>query len=349
MAYGLQGVTVLPNSTVKCVILEDTMNGRKKATGAELTSGQVLKAKKEVIVSCGAIRTPQVLLLSGIGSAEELAKHNIHQLVDAPEVGRNFFDHCTLGQFYKVHNPGMGLCAGSPAFNDPSYLKGIPADCVIAESAPIEAVKAALKTDGEKVDDHHPHIHPPRSHYELLPIYAPTEAPLTDVNIPFDGSILSIGILNLLPTSRGTITLRSADTAAHPLIDPNYYATETDRVVMRAAMRRNMAAMETPEGQSMVAAEVPPKHYPALTSKSTDEELDARMRRCASTWFHPAGTASVGKVVDTECRVFGVDGLRVVDASVLPTPISAHYQVATYAIAEQMAEIIAFEGSVRCR
>ena len=78
-----------------------------------------------------------------------------------------------------------------------------------------------------------------------------------------------------------------------------------------------------------------------MTSKSTDQELDARVRRCAGTFYHTAGTASMGEVVDAECKVKGVLGLRVVDASVMPTPVSAHFMVAVYALAEQMAEIIA--------
>ncbi len=106
-------------------------------------------------------------------------------------------------------------------------------------------------------------------------------------------------------------------------------------------MRRNMAAFETAEGQAVVAEEVPPAGFPALSSKSTDAELDARVRRSGGTFYHTIGTASMGTVVDTECKVIGVEGLRVVDASVVPTPVSAHYMVMVYALAEQMAEIIA--------
>lgn len=136
-------------------------------------------------------------------------------------------------------------------------------------------------------------------------MYAPTEVPLTDLNIPLAGSIISIGIIGLLPTSRGSITLASTDPASDPLQDPNYYATEFDRVVLRAAMRRNMAAFETAEGQAVVAEEVPPARFPALSSKSTDAELDARVRRSGGTFYHTVGTASMGTVVDKECKVRG--------------------------------------------
>ena len=341
-AYGLAGVTVVTNSVVRKVIFEDGNDGRRKAIGAELVSGRIIKANREVIICCGAIRTPQLLMLSGIGPADQVVKHGIEQLVDAPDVGRNLTDHGTITQFFRIRNPERGLCAPSPAFNHPGYIEGFPNDYIIVESAPTDAIKAALVEDGEtSVDDHHPLVFPPRSHYEILPLYAPTEVPLTDMNIPLDGSIMSVGIINLLPTSLGTVSIASADPTEDPLIDPNYYATNVDRVILRAALRRNMGAFETPEAQSAIEAEIPPEGYPPLTSQSTDEELDARVRRSASSFFHAAGTASMGKVVDTECRVFGTEGLRVVDGSVIPLPLSAHYMVPIYAIAEQMAIIIA--------
>lgn len=96
-AYGLKGVDVLTNSTVRRIILEG-----KIAKGAELTSGRTIMANREVIVSCGSIRTPQVLMLFGIGPADELSRHGIKQLIDAPEVGLNFHDHVCMAQFYKV-------------------------------------------------------------------------------------------------------------------------------------------------------------------------------------------------------------------------------------------------------
>ncbi|KAL8702859.1 MAG: hypothetical protein Q9201_003972 [Fulgogasparrea decipioides] len=347
-AYGLEGVKVMTNTTVKRIILEDGQSSSsRRAKGVELTSGQTLDASKEVIVSCGAFRSPQLLMLSGIGPTDELEKHSIPVLVESPEVGKNLCDHSALTQFYRIHDPEKGLCAPNSAFNHPSYLEGFPTDYIIAESAPSSTLKHALQLDSpdQSITDNHPSLSPPRSHYEILPMYAPTEVPLTNMNIPLDGSIISIGILNLLPTSRGRLALASTNPVADPLIDPNYYSTQFDRAVLRAAMRRNMAAFETPEGQAVVAEEIAPAGFPSLTSKSTDEELDARVRRAAASFYHAAGTASMGRVVDTECRVKGVDGLRVIDASVIPTPISAHYMVVVYALAEQMAEIIAGKGS----
>ena len=96
-AYGLNGVNVITNSLVRRVILEGNV-----AKGAELADGRIIMAKREVIISCGSIRTPQLLMISGIGPADELSKHGIQQLIDSPEVGCNFHDHVCMAQFYKV-------------------------------------------------------------------------------------------------------------------------------------------------------------------------------------------------------------------------------------------------------
>ena len=176
--------------------------------------------------------------------------------------------------------------------------------------------------------------------FQILPIYAPTEAPLTDLNIPFNGTCLTSGTLNVLPTSRGTVKLASTDPTADPLIDPNYFATQADRVVLREGLRLSMRAFETPGAQAFIDREVVPAGFKALTSQSSDEEIDERVKRSAATWFHFAGSAAMGKVVDTELRVYGVQGLRVCDASVFPCAIGAHTQVATYAVAEQGAVMI---------
>ena len=164
-------------------------------------------------------------MLSGIGPADELRKYSIPLLVEAPDVGKNLFDHGAVTQFYRIHNPEKGLCAPSPDFNHPSYLEGFPTDYLITESVPDSIMKSALQLDYPQcsVIDNHPHLS--RSHYEILPMYAPTEVPLTNMNIPIDGSIISIGIINLLLTSRGNIGLASTDPAADPLIDPKFRIT----------------------------------------------------------------------------------------------------------------------------
>ena len=128
------------------------------------------------------------------------------------------------------------------------------------------------------------------------------------------------------------------------MIDPNYLGTEVDRVVIREGVRCMLAASETSIMSEVIESEHLPEGFPPLTTHSTDTEIDARVRRCACSWWHAAGTASMGKVVDTKLRVKGVDRLRVVDASVFPVPIAVHIQAAVYVLAEQAADIIGGMG-----
>ncbi|KAI4168090.1 MAG: hypothetical protein LQ343_006661 [Gyalolechia ehrenbergii] len=243
-AYGLDGVKVLTKAWVNRILFDG-----KTAKGAELSNGQKIFVRREVVVSCGAIRTPQVLMLSGIGPAAELAKHGIKQNVDSPDVGLNFHDHIAMAQFYKIKHPERGLSAGSAEWKDPTYLLGIPADTVITASVPHEVLQPAMETDnGQKVADEDPHLLPSRGHVEMLPLYANTEAPLTDFKIPFDGTVISSGTLLLLPMSRGSVKLASAEPQADPLIDPNYYDTHADHAALRYDMRLSMRAFETEEG-----------------------------------------------------------------------------------------------------
>jgi choline dehydrogenase-like flavoprotein len=171
--------------------------------------------------------------------------------------------------------------------------------------------------------------------------YVPAGAAVAGVNVPIDGTYIGSYVGVMQPTSRGRISISSSNPLDPPVIDPNYYASEVDRVQMRRGVREVLKLMyETVEGKSIVESEVAPEGLPVLTTESTDEEIDARVRRVGITFYHAGGSASMGKVVDSECRVVGVRGLRVVDASVLPVSVSAHYQVPVYAVAERAADMI---------
>jgi choline dehydrogenase-like flavoprotein len=339
-AYDLSGVYVVTDTLVQKVVVEDR-DGEKVATGVQLADGQVLKAGNEVIVSAGAYRTPQVLMLSGIGPAAELAKFDIQMQLDSPYVGQNIFDHLHCFMFWKLRRPEDGLALGTPLWKDPTYFMGIPCDWIVSEHVPDAEMKVALKVDGDEKDCLEL-LDPNRCHTENIVCYTPGGFSFAKMDVPMDGTYMSALVVGMTPTSRGSITISSTNPADSPIIDPNFYATEADRTAMRAGFRQLLRLFQdTPEGREMVESELAPEGYRTLNSKSTDEEIDKRIRRVGNTLFHPAGSASMGKVVDTELRVKGIQGLRVVDASVLPISICAHYQVPVYAIAEKAAEMIA--------
>jgi choline dehydrogenase-like flavoprotein len=352
-AYGLTGkpnVRVVTGVLVRRVILE-LVSGEKTAVGAEAADGAVYRARKEVIVTCGAYRTPQVLLLSGIGPAAELSRHRITPEVDLP-VGLNFHDHLSLNQFWKLAHPEQGLSTGTPLWTNAAYQLGLPCDWIAYSSATAAPLEEALKrdeqddvlpTDAKELGWARAVVADGRAHVETIVVYAPAGARIQGADVPLDGSHIATAVLCMHPTSRGSITLASADPRDPPVIDPNYYATENDRAILRSGVRQALnlvAALKMKDGAAVVTAETLPPGGQALAPGASDDEIDERVRGFAQTFYHAGGGACLGRVVDAECRVKGVRRLRVADASVMPAPISAHYQVATYAIAEQAAEMI---------
>lgn len=291
------------------------------ATGVELASGEKLFIKPggQVILSAGAYRTPQLLMLSGIGDPAQLARHGIPTTIDLPAVGRNLHDHLLLFRYWKLRHPEAGLALGSPKFNVPNHEKGGPTDWLVTSPLPTSPLKAALEKDaGGPVPDDHPLLHSSRPHLEMNLLYATFGASSQGLDLPLDGTSIMTYYMACLPTSRGTITLASDDPAVPPVIDPNYLATEADRHVMREGFRMHSQLMlGTDEGRNMVVGEHTPPGFPELGVDASDAEVDSRVEMGAGTVFHPGGTAAMGRVVDTDLKVVGVQGLRVVDASVV--------------------------------
>lgn len=338
-AYSLTGIEVLTNTQVACILIKES-SGNKVATGVRLVDGKTISATKEVILSAGAYRSPQLLMLSGIGDPQELSRHTIPTVVNSPDVGRNFHDHFALTQWWKLRHPEQGLAMGSPLWTDPALFIGLPADWIVGSQVPSQTLTTALRADNDERDTDSL-LNPQRCHLESSILYVPAGAQIAGVNIPIDGTHVGSFVIGMQPTSRGRITLSSSSPTDPPVIDPNYYATTADRTMLRHGIRDILRLfLDTAEGREIVEREVPPEDLPALSLQSTDEEIDARVRRAGNTFYHPGGSAAMGKVVDAECRVMGVQGLRVVDASVLPVSISAHYQVCVYVVAERVADMI---------
>lgn len=152
-------------------------------------------------------------MLSGIGPADHLSKYKFRIIVDAPAVGKSYFDNFAHFQFWKLRNPEKGLAMGSPLWTDPAYLKGMPCDWVVSEAAPSSILMPALKADG---DDEHPYplLQPSRSHVEICILYAGIGLP-----VPMDGTIIASSTMLLLPNlAAPSLYLLLPQTTHQPLI-----------------------------------------------------------------------------------------------------------------------------------
>lgn len=316
---------VVTGAKVLRVVVE---NGR--ATGVEFVKGKhqvIVSADKEVIMAAGVFGTPQILMLSGIGPEAHLREHGIEVVHSAPMLGENLQDHLeahiqvetdqpvSLNKYLKPH---LMVWAGLQWF---AWKGGVAAvnQCHVG---------AFLKSD-EAVT--HPNIQ-----FHFFPVF------FSENWIPNpakNGYRLGAGTMR--PESRGNVRLASANPDDALLIDPNYLATERDRHEMREGLKL---------GRELLAqAAFKPFHrredLPGEQVR-TDAELDEFIRKDASSAYHPCGTARMGAdgderaVVDLELKFRGIDGLRVVDASVIPSVPSANINACVFMIAEKAADMI---------
>jgi choline dehydrogenase-like flavoprotein len=321
------------------VLFEHLPGQVPRAIGVLLADGRQVKARKEILLATGTLRSPQLLQLSAIGPASLLTSHSIPLIHDSPDVGANLFDHFALFQVFKLRGPERGLALGHTNLVDPAFIKGMPVDWSVNEALPTPLLQQALAADGDRLDiqalgnNGRPHV-------ETMVIYHPL-AP----GVPVDGSYVGTSVILTIPTSRGTVALASFSPDDKPLIEPNYFATSMDRAVLVHGARRLLQCLTgTTAGQDFVEAEVAPiPGMNPLTLESSTEEIENRIRAVGSPHFHPAGTCALGSVLDTELRVKGVHGLRVADASVFPAPVGGHPQATLYALAERAAAMIAGE------
>lgn len=272
--YPLDQAEVLTETLVRRILV-DEKHGELVAAAAELANGRLIKAKKEIVLCAGAYRTPQVLLLSGIGGRERLSSLGIKQVVDLPDVGMNLHDHFAVSQYWKLRDPVGGLAAGHPKFNNPAYTMGLPFDWVATHTVSKEGLKSAIAVDEGEVNEEHAQLKD-RSHLELYLIYAGASA---NPVVPFDGTHVMTSVVMLLPTSRGQIGISSTDPHDDPVIDNNYFDTEHDHHIMREGLKLIGKMMrETSAGQAIVSHEIVAEGLKPLTSTLADSDLDARTK-----------------------------------------------------------------------
>lgn len=318
-------LTVLSTGLVSRVIIE-----KGRATGVEVVSGkgqqaQTIRASREVIVCAGAVQSPQILHLSGIGPADALTRLGITVTHDAPDVGQNLQDHLDVLVHQEMSQP---LSAYTQRKGWRQYAIGLK--YLMSKSGPgadnfLQAGAFLKSRDGLDRPDIQLH------YVNALSFAHATETPEKDG--------FMIHACQLRPESRGTIGLRSADPFDAPMIDPHYLATEEDRRVMREGLK----IMRDVVGQNALKPYRGPEMSPG-ESVRTDAEIDAFIRQNGETIYHPVGTVRMGADVkaplDETLRVRGIAGLRVVDASVMPTLVGGNTNAPTIMIAEKAADMI---------
>lgn len=251
-------------------------------------------------------------------------------------------DHLSVGLTWKLKHPERGLAMGSPLLVDPSFANGWPMDFIQFGHVSTEGIKAVLQSSPTKVEDEKLLLRPDACHTETVCLYAPMPHHMTGTNLKVEGEHITTVTICLNPTSRGYVTIASSDPTDPPIIDVNFNATEVDRYILREGLRKTVSVMrDTKSGQSFVEDEDIPEGHNRLLPDSSDEAFNNRIRDFGLSLYHLCGSCAMGKVVDSKCKVIGVEGLRVVDASIFPIPISAHPQVCVYALAEKAADIMA--------
>lgn len=288
----------------------------RRVTGVEyarLDDVLQIRAQREVIVSAGAYHSPQLLMLSGIGPEEMLAPMGI-EVREALPVGENLQDHCMVNLNYTTTGPSLFDAVSPENFALLEEGRG-PLTSNIPEGAGFFRSRSGLEA--------------PDIEFHLAPgmLY---DGGLTAPEAPG----MAYGPVVIKPTSRGRVMLRSPMALAKPRVLCNFLTTEEDRASMVAGLRM---ALEMAERPALAAAIDKPFRVPASDS---DEDLLAFARAEGMTVFHPTSTCAMGSVVDSDLRVYGFDGLRVADASVMPEITRANTNAATIMIAEKAADLI---------
>ncbi|OXJ07136.1 GMC family oxidoreductase [Burkholderia sp. HI2500] len=300
----------------------------KRAVGVEVTRGgnvETVWAKKEVILSAGALQSPQLLMLSGVGPKDELERHGIQVVADLPGVGENLQDHPDFVVSYKTNSLdalGVSVRGAIKTLGDIRQYRNSRTGTLTTNFA---EGGAFLKT---RPDLDRPDV---QMHF----VVGPVSDHGRKVRL---GHGLSCHVCLLRPKSRGSVKLRSADPLDAPLIDPAFLEHDDDLEVLVEGYKLTRRLMAAPAMARFVTEDL-------FASRSrSDDDIRALLRERTDTVYHPVGTCRMGNdalaVVDSQLRVRGTEGLRVVDASIMPTLVGANTNAPTIMIGEKASDLI---------
>jgi choline dehydrogenase len=305
----------------------------KRVTGVVVRQkGSVRRfsARRSVVMAAGAIGTPQILQLSGIGPGALLQQHGIAVTHEMDGVGENLQDHLQIRCAYKV----SGVATMNERYQSLVQRAGFALEYALFRRGPMTMAPSQLGAFTRS----DPSRETPNIQYHIQPLTLPKFGEPLD---PFPAFTASV--CNVRPTSRGHVRITSPDPAAHPEIRPNYLATEDDRRVAADSVRVTRRIVSMPALQKYRPVEFRPG--PEIDG---NEALARAAGDIATTIFHPVSTCRMGSdpgaVVDPRLRVVGLEGLRIADASVMPTITSGNTNSPTLMIAEKCAAMLAEEG-----
>ncbi|WP_020568404.1 GMC family oxidoreductase [Neolewinella persica] len=326
-----KNLTVLTNTQVRKILIEgDRAVG--VFAGKPGRTPQAFRASREVLLSAGSFASPQLLMLSGIGDPEDLKQHGIDSTRNLPGVGKNLQDHLFVpigalskqqeGQNHYVRPLSMTLAAID------YFLRGKG----VFNSSPLEAVAfGSTSVSPDRVDY--------QLHFSSFHVGEGYDSDFHNYKtFPTDGDGFSILPSLLRPKSRGTLHLRSRHLNDHPVIQPNFCAHEDDRQVLIEATKKSIEVMEASAFEPFLKRRFSPPDI------SSDDAIWLHIQKQVETIYHPVGTCKMGHddmaVVDDQLRVHGIEGLRVIDASIMPTIVSGNTNAPVYMIAERGAEMV---------
>ncbi|MEM7227084.1 MAG: choline dehydrogenase [Pseudomonadota bacterium] len=312
-------LTVMVETLVAKVIID-----AGRARGVALLDGREIRAEREVILSGGAINSPQLLMLSGIGPADHLRQLDIPLIQDLPGVGQNLQDHLNTSVKYACKLPVTLYSAARYPGKLIIGLEYLLFKTGAGTTMHTEAGCFIRAGEGPLPDIQH--------HFIPILVYE-------NGRRPPDQHGFQCHVCPVRPESRGKLTLRSADPTAPPILEPNCLSTEADLKLMRQSIRVTREGFRQRAMHKYLGTELAPG--PDVKS---DQEIDAYLRQSSVTCYHPVGTCKMGvdetAVVDSQLRVQGLEGLRVVDGAVMPNLVSGNTNAPIMMIAEKAAEMI---------
>ncbi|WOO31029.1 GMC family oxidoreductase [Diaphorobacter limosus] len=334
--YGRPNFELWTSAQATRVLTEKQADGSLRCTGVQVWTGEEMvtaHAQQEVILSAGAVNSPQILQLSGMGPAALLRQHGIDVRLDLPGVGANLQDHLQIRAVYKVQN----VATLNTLANSLVGKAKIGLEYLLKRSGPMSMAPSQLGAFTRS----RPDLPWPNIEYHVQPLSLEAFGePLHDF------PAFTASVCNLNPTSRGSVTIKNADFRSAPAIAPNYLSTPEDRQVAADSLRITRHIVAQP-----ALARYRPEEYKPGPQYQSDEELARLAGDIATTIFHPVGTTRMGRiddplaVLDARMRVRDgrggvVAGLRVVDAGAMPSITSGNTNAPTLMMAEMAAQWI---------